>query len=168
MALKRLISFDDITSRTAVALGGEAHKFDIAIPKAEREHLRPVLGYALFDELLNFVQQATPDTTDPLAQLAEQVKDMLAAWAVVEAWPFLLVHLEAAGLTIKVGNKADGTSSADVALADRTLAAQHSMALFHSAELSTWLLKNAATYPTWEKPGGAPSTEMPLGGLDLD
>lgn len=166
--LNRLISFDDITARTVVELGGEAHKFDVAIPLAEGQHLRPVLGYALYGDLLNFVQQQTPDTADPLAELAERVKDMACAWAVVEAWPFLLGHIEASGYNTKVGEKTTGTSMADVQLADRTLAALRSTALFHSNELATWLAANATTYPAWEKPGGPPSTEMPLGGLDLD
>ena len=166
--LKRLISFADVTARTVVNVGSEAHKFDVAIPNAERRHLRPVLGSLLYSDLLNFVQQATPDTDDPLAELAEQVKGMLAAWSVVVAWPSLLGHIEAAGFNTKVGNKADGTSRADVELAELTIEDLRDTAAFESSELLTWLAEHAADYPSWVKPGGTTPSQMPLGGLDLD
>ena len=166
--LKHLVSFSDVTARTVVELGSNAHKFAVAIPRAETRHLRPVLGDALFSDLLNFVQLATPDTADPLAKLAEEAKDMVCDWAVVEAWPSLLGHIEAAGFTTKVGEKSTGTSTADVLLTDRTLSSLRDSALWSSGELTRWLFQNAAAYPTWPKPGGAPSTEMALGGLYLD
>jgi hypothetical protein len=163
---KHLITFADVTSRTVMQLGSDAHKINVAIPEAEEEHLRPVLGDVLFSDLLNFVQTATPDDADPLAELAEQVKDMVAAWTLVEAWPSLLVHIEASGVNTKVG-KSEGTTTADVALTDRTLSNLHEKALRKSRAFTRWLTKHAADYPAWQVPGGQPSTEMPLGGLFL-
>ncbi|MDO7846489.1 hypothetical protein Q5H92_08980 [Hymenobacter sp. M29] len=164
--LKRLVTFPEITARTVVALGSEAHKFTVAIPLAEQQHLRPVLGQALYSELLSFIQTATPDDADPLSALAEQVKDMLSTWAVVEAWPSLLGHIEAAGFVTKVG-KSEGTTRADVELTDRQEAALRRTAILQSAELVRWLTEHKSEYPSWEAPGGPPSTEMALGGLLL-
>ncbi|WP_310394157.1 DUF6712 family protein [Hymenobacter sp.] len=166
MPLVHLITFADVTARTVVALGSEPHKFTVAIPRAEQRHLRPVLGPALYDQLRAFVEANPLATTGPLAALAAEVKDMLASWAVVEAWPSLLGHIEAAGFVTKVG-KSEGTSTADVQLADRTLADLRETAGWQSGELARWLAARAADYPDWAAPGGAPATEMLLGGLLL-
>ncbi len=150
-----------------VALGSEAHKFNVAIPLAEQRYLRPLVGTVLFEALLGHVQAGAPANA-ALTALASEVKDMLSTWAVVEAWPSLLGHIEAAGFTTKVGEKTTSTSTADVLLTDRQLASLRETAAWQSAELTRWLTARATNYPTWQTPGGQASTEMPLGGLYLD
>lgn len=182
-----LISPADVVANTVISLGSEPHKLRIAIPLAQGKYLRPLLGLQLFDELLTFAESAPdypaqPNATtlaayntaraewletvaeEPMMKLLKEATPMLCAWTVIEAWPSLLVHVEAAGVTVKTG-KSEGTSSADAQLVSKAFDGLQSTAVFHSEELDTWLKKNRSTYAEFLPQTPAATGRLPIGGV---
>lgn len=164
--MKHLIDADDIKNMTAAQLGIDSQRLEITIPDAEQRHLRPLLGPRLFDELLAFIQTATPDTDDPLAALANEVKRMLSQWALVEAWPNLLVHVANAGVVLQTGNS-QGTTSADAATLNTVLTAHRETAVWRGQELVRWLESNKTQYPAYESNTPVATGRPPLGGINV-
>lgn len=165
--MKHLIDANDIKALTTIQLNTEAHRLEITIPDAEQRHLRPLLGPALFDALLLFIQPETPDTTDELAKLASQVKPMLSQWALVEAWPNLLVHVANAGVVLKTGASGQGTTSADAATLAQVLTAHRDTAIWRGQELVRWLESNKANYPAYASTTPVATGRPPFGGINL-
>ncbi|MDF7810750.1 hypothetical protein [Hymenobacter sp. YC55] len=165
--LKHLITAEEIPDRTVAQPNADLHKLSLAIPLAERKHLKKLLGPALFAELLLSVQTATTDD-EPLARLAnlDELKDMLCQWALVEAWPNLQVHVAEAGIVVKNGKEV--STSADEKLAQKTLDSHISTANFYSSELTAWMVEHKADYPSYAPPLAAALSTMPVGGIDLD
>jgi hypothetical protein len=112
------------------------------------------------------MQTPTPSTTDPLAKLAEQVKPMLAAWVLVEAWPGLAVQITNAGIKFTQGG--EGRTTADHKTATELLASYRDTAQFETAELRAWLNARRATYPSYSQPSPVGRSTMPVGGTDFD
>jgi hypothetical protein len=161
--MNHLVTADDITERTVVQVSVDAHKLEVLVPQAQRRHLRPVLGDALYNELVLFIQDSPYDTTDPLAKLADEVKQMLSAWAVVEAWPTLLASITNMGVTL--ANQRDGgTSQADYKTTIDILASLRDTAEFETGELRRWLVEHAAEYPSFPQPA-PPAPEVLIGGI---
>jgi hypothetical protein len=174
--MKDLITAADIKARTVANLNVENHKLNVIIQLTQKRHLRPLLGVTLYDALVAFADTApaipptnattlektayaealaqwrAAATADPLLALLDECKEMLCAWALVEAKPGLLGHIEDAGFTTKVGSGDTGTSTADVRLTEETFAAFADTAVFHGTELAAWLCDpaRAANYPTYE------------------
>lgn len=164
--LQELITAADVKALTVAQLSVDAHKLDVCAPLTRRRYLRPLLGQALHDELLAFVQAPTPDTTDPLAVLAEQVKPMLAAWVLVEAWPGLAAAVTNAGIQYMQGG--EGRTTADHKAAADLLLSYRDTAEFETAELRAWLNARRATYPSYSQPSPVGRSTMPVGGSDFD
>lgn len=164
--MKHLITADDIKGLTAAQLGIDSQRLEITIPEAEQRHLRPLLGPSLFDELLLFVQVATPSTTDPLAALANQVKPMLSQWALVEAWPNLLMHVTNSGMVLKTGT-GQGTTSADAAVVSQVLTAHRATAAWRGQELVRWLESNKADYPAYQSTTPVATGRALYGGINV-
>jgi hypothetical protein len=184
-----LVTPADIVAETVVSIGTEPHKLAKAIPLAQARHLRPLLGLALFDELLALADTA-PDypgsrdaaavqeynaaraawllsiEADPLGQLLAQVKPQVCAWAVIEAWPSLLGHVTAAGIVTKVG-KSEGTTSADERLAAQMFDGLRETAVFESEELARWLKKNADKFTAYCSPRPRQTGRLAIGGIYL-
>jgi hypothetical protein len=192
--MKTLITAQDITQFTAANLNVEGHRLEITIPDAERKHLRPVIGPKLLAALLAFVESAPePPTVTGLSAVAEataktayaaelktwreanpgallvlwdQIKPMLAQWALVEAWPNILVHIKNAGVVVQTG-KAEGTTSADAATLAQVLTAYRDTAIFRGQELSNWLESDKANYAAYVSTRPALTGRQPLGGIHL-
>ncbi|TGE08249.1 DUF6712 family protein [Hymenobacter fodinae] len=164
-ALKHLITSDEVTERTVVQVNAGHKKITIAIPLAEGRRLRPLLGDRLFDELLAFAQKEASDVADPLASLANEVKNMLAEWTVVQAWPSLSMHVTDAGMTVKNGK--DVSTSADYKTTQDLLAMVTGNAEYYSSEFVRWITEHKSDYPSYAPYGSvaAPSSGL-IGGLD--
>jgi hypothetical protein len=164
--LKELVTAADVTALTVAQLNVDAHKLNVCASLVRRRYLRPLLGQALHDELLAFAQQAIPDTDDPLAELAEQVKPMLAAWVLVNAWPGLVAQITNAGIQYMQGGagrtRTDNEDAADLRESYRDTAQ------FETQELRAWLNARQATYPSYLQPSPVGRSTMPVGGSDFD
>jgi hypothetical protein len=176
--MKNLITAADIKTHTAASLNVETHKLEVTIPEAQARHLRPLTGSRLLAQLVAFVKDApeppvlvglgaqvqakaeadyttalddwrTAHATDVLLALWDEVKPCLAQWALVDAWPNLLVHVENAGVTVKTG-KSEGTTSADAATLNQVLNAHRDTAIWRGEELINWLEAHKSDYPTYE------------------
>jgi hypothetical protein len=168
--MKNLVDAADIKTHTTAQLGVDANRLELSVPEAQQRHLRPLLGRALFNELLAYAQLAAPDAEDKRAALLSEVKPMLCQWALIEAWPNLLLHITNAGLVLKTGN-AQGTTTADAKLVAQVYTAQRETAVWRGQELSTWLESNKADYPAYEsirRPDKPATGRQPLGGLNVD
>lgn len=162
--MNRLITAAHIKESTVAGLSIDAQKLEVHVPLAQGKHLRPLLGAALFDELVLAAQ--TAPIQEPYLALATECVNMLSWWTVVEAWPALLVHVTAAGVVVKTGGQ-NGTTSADAAVAAATLAAHRNTAQFYSDELRRWLIAHANDYPSYPQPAPIRSESMPLGGIQF-
>lgn len=195
--MKTLITAADIKAHTVASLSVEAHKLAIAITDAQQRHLRPLIGAKLLTQLLALVEDA-PDlpsgtgaaqvvaaattkyeqdlaawrlahAADPLLALLDQLTPCLAQWALVEAWPNLLVHVENAGVLLKTGN-ANGTTTADVATLNQVLSAHQATAVWRGDELVNWLERNKTDYPAYQSSCPLASNREPsewFGGISI-
>jgi len=165
--LVHLIEVEEIPERTAAQPNSDKHKLKLGIHLAESKHLRKLLGVALYSELMLSVQTGSGEDM-ALAKLAssEELKNMLCQWALVEAWPSLLVHITEAGLTVKNGK--DVSTSADANQTEAALEGHINTATFFSSELTAWMIEHKADYPSYRPPTVAAYSTMPVGGIDLD
>lgn len=152
-----LITQADIVTSTTIEKNISAAKLVNSISRAQRRHLRQVLGVALYDELLAAVVAAGDDPLPtPYAALKAQLIEPLAHWTLVEAWPTLLVNITDSGLTFRAGRE---STTADYQAANATLSAIRATAEFLTADLKAWLQANAADYPSYS---ASPVTEAPV------
>jgi hypothetical protein len=196
--MNNLISAADIKRLTTVSENASDKKLAQAVPDAEQMHLRPLLGSDLYTELLALVAtapeppvttglsaaaeaqatatyQAALDTwrtanASPLLTLWNAVKPCLAQWALVEAWPALLVHVEEAGVNVKTGN-ANGTTQADAALLGQVWQSHRAKAIWRGDELVSWLESKKNDYAAYRSIQPLPSGRQPIdycGGISLD
>jgi hypothetical protein len=163
--MKHLVTAADITTLTVVQVSVDDHKLEVAVPLAERRHLRPVLGSALFNELMLFVQDEPYDTDDALAKLANEIKPMLSNWAVVEAWPTLVASITNMGITFS-NQREGGSSQVDYKTAGEIKASIQDTAEFETGELRMWLVEHAAEYPSYPQPAPAAPAVL-IGGIQF-
>lgn len=195
--MNNLISAADIKRLTTISENASDKKLAQAVPDAETMHLRPLIGARLYTELLAFVAgapeapsvqglnvQAEAQATSTyqtaldtwraanvgvLLTLWDAVKPCLAQWALVEAWPNLLVHVEEAGVNVKSGN-ANGTSVADAALMNKVWAAHADKAKWRGDELMSWLESKKNDYAAYSSIQPVPTGRQPIddfGGISL-
>lgn len=190
-----LVTAADIKDRTTVSRSADDEKLNKAVPDAETRHLRPLLGAALFGQLLAFVASApTPPAVGglsataeaaalapykvlldnwrtahpgPLLRLWDAVKPCLCQWALYDAWPDILVHVENAGVTMKTGN-ANGTTSAEAGILNQARDNHRNKAVWRGSELAAWLDSNKTDYPAYEGTRPPATGRQPLGGISLD
>ncbi len=193
--MKTLVTALDIKERTTVSKTADDEKLNKAVPDAETRHLRPLLGLPLFTALLAFVGSAPePPAVGSLSATAEAaalaayntlldawrttnagallrlwdaIKPCLCQWALFDAWPDILVHVENAGVTMKTGN-ANGTTSADADILNQARDNHRDKAVWRGSELVAWLDSNKTDYPAYASTKPAATGKQPLGGIHLD
>jgi hypothetical protein len=195
--MNNLINAYDVKALTSVGSNARNNKLEKAIPDATTRHLRPLLGAKLLAELAAFVV-AVPEHPEvgnlaaaaeaaalapyktelaawrtanagALLDLWDELKPCLAQWALVEAWPDLLVHIEEAGIVLKTGNS-NGTTSADAATLNGVWDAHRERAVFRGDELVGWLERNKANYPAYGSTTPLASAREPsdwFGGISI-
>jgi hypothetical protein len=140
-------------------------------PVAPAANAAPNLREAYASELATYTAALASwrtANTGALLTLWDQCKAMLCAWAIVEAWPSLLGHITEAGFVTKVGEKTQGTSTADVQLTDRTLGYLTDTASYQHEEFARWLAKNAAAYTQYRPVSTTPTCRpTQIGGIYL-
>jgi hypothetical protein len=195
--MKTLITAADIKQLTTVSENASDKKLAKAVPDAETRHLRPLLGSRLYAELLAFAQGAPEQpvlaglsqqeedkaaadykiefaawrtaNAGPLLALWDQVKSCLAQWALVEAWPDLLVHIDEAGINVKTGN-AQGTTTADAATLARVWDGHRDKAVWRGDELVNWVESKKNDYAAYTSIKPLPTGSQPIdyfGGISL-
>lgn len=187
--MRHLITPAMIVESTVISLNTEPGKLRKAIPLAQGKHLRPLLGFVLFAELLAFAESAPDEplsaepaalaayqlaraawqlatVADPLAQLLRQAEPMLCAWSVVEAWPALLGHVTTAGVVLKTG-KSEGTTSADEKTESKIFIGLQDTAIFYSEELTHWLHTKRLIYAQFLPQAPAATGRLPIGGISF-
>ena len=196
--MKTLITSADVKALTVVGLTADDHKLNLSVPDAQLVHLRPLLGAALLAQLLAFVADApeppapgsasaqvaaaaqaayataldawrTARAGNALLPLWEAVKSCLAQWTLVEAWPHLPLHINAAGFNEKTGS-GTGTSMADVATRNQALTAHRQTAVLRGEELVSWLETHKTDYLAYVSSRPAATGQQPIdyfGGISL-
>jgi hypothetical protein len=195
--MTNLVTAAEIKKLTTVGENASTKKLTRAVPLAEIKHLRPLVGPRLLAELLALASTApeapalaglsaqqeaaaleTYEATlkewrganaGVLLTLWDQVKHCLAQWAVVIAWPSLLVHVDEAGVTVKTGN-AQGTTSADARTLDKVWDDHRDTAIFLGDELVCWLESKKLDYAAFVSTKPLPTGRLPIddfGGISL-
>lgn len=187
--MKNLITPAMIVEATVISLSTEPGKLRKAIPLAQGKHLRPLLGWVLFDALLDFAATGPDEplgtdapaleayrqareawilamaATQPrMLLLLKQVESMLCAWSVVEAWPALLGHVTTAGVVLKTG-KSEGTTTADEKTETKIFIGLQNTAIYYTEELSRWLLANRSNYALFMPQAPQQTGRLPIGGI---
>lgn len=196
--MKNLIQAATVKLLTVVGQSAEDHKLEMAIPDAQTRYLRPLVGGPLLTQLLAFVadapqakslvglpalaataqQQADElalkawrdaQADNPLLALWDELKSCLAQWAFVEAWPNLLIHIDAAGMTLKTGSNT-GTTIADAATLKVVLGAHRDTAIWRGQELVSFLESNKTKYPAYQSTTPTATGRQPIsdfGGISI-
>lgn len=133
----------------------------------QRQHIRPVLGSALYESLCDAVEAAAAEDPTPLTaeqtELLDTLRPALAFHMIAACWPALNVHITQAGIVQKGGQQA--TTADYKAQSDaRAVYAAHGDRFL--TDLRTFLIAHAADYPEYVVPactsprtsggGGAP------------
>lgn len=117
------------------------------IPIAERIHIFPILGEALYDELLN--QVTDNELTEVNSTLLLKLYRIEGIAVVVEALPFIWGHLSKTGITLGKSDNSDSISNKDITYIETRLNAQLEN---EKRYVKQWLDDHSDAYPLYTKP----------------
>lgn len=117
------------------------------IPIAERIHIFPILGEALFDELLTQVSENS--LTEVNSTLLLKLYRIEGIAVVLEALPFIWTHFSKTGLTLGKSDNSDSISNKDITYIETRLTAQLES---EKRYVKQWLDDHSEAYPLYTKP----------------
>ena len=116
------------------------------LPIAEQIHILPILGTALYEELL---EQVTTNTlTDKNSTLLLEIYKVEGIAVLYESLPFVWSHISAVGITKGKSDNSDSLENGDLAYINTHLKAQLD---FSKKYLREWLDEYAANFPLYKK-----------------
>jgi len=159
MALGLFLSAQFIKENTAIDGNVDEKYLNITIADAQRMHILPLLGTALYNEINDGIVAGTT-TANNASLLTNYIQDALKYWVLVES-------LDIA--TYKITNKAvvkknsDNSQPIQESETIRLMDRNKEKAEFFSQRLTNYLWANASTtlYPLFLNPGSAYDTVFP-------
>lgn len=121
----------------------EIHNF---VSLAEEIHIKPILGDALFEELLDQVQNNT--LTDANSTLLLEIYKLDGVAVVYEALPFCWAHLSQVGITLGRSDNSDSIANKDITYLNTHLKSQIT---YLKQNLKKWLEMYSDNFPLYIK-----------------
>lgn len=116
------------------------------IPISEQIHILPILGTALYEELL---EQVTTNTlTDKNSTLLLEIYKVLGLAVLYESLPFVWAHVSQVGITKGKSDNSDSIENSDIAYLNTHIKAQLDYAKKYLIE---WLDEYAVNFPLYKK-----------------
>lgn len=116
------------------------------IPISEQIHILPILGTALYEELL---EQVTTNTlTDKNSTLLLEVYKVLGLAVLYESLPFVWCHVSSVGITKGKSDNSDSIENKDISYLNTHIKAQLD---FAKKYLRDWLDEYAVNFPLYKK-----------------
>ena len=116
------------------------------IPVAEQIHILPILGVALYEELLD--QVTTNTLTDENSTLLLEVYRVEGLAVLYESLPFVWSHISQVGITKGKSDNSDSIENKDIAYLNTHIKAQLD---YSKSYLRDWLNEYAVNFPLYKK-----------------
>lgn len=132
------------------------------LPISEQIHIMPILGTALYDELLE--QVATNTLTDENSTLLLEIYKVEGIAVLYESLPFVWAHVSSVGITKGKSDNSDSLENKDLAYLNTHLKAQLD---YSKKYLKEWLDEYAINFPLYKKDDNDCSCNMDNSNLDI-
>lgn len=116
------------------------------IPVAEQIHILPILGVALYEELLEQVSENK--LTDENSTLLLEVYKLEGIAVLYESLPFVWAHVSQVGITKGKSDNSDSIENSDIAYLNTHIKAQLDYA---KSYLKNWLDEYQINFPLYKK-----------------
>lgn len=116
------------------------------LPVAEQIHIMPILGVALYEELLEQVSENK--LTDENSTLLLEVYKLEGIAVLYESLPFVWAHVSQVGITKGKSDNSDSVENRDIAYLNTHIKAQLDYAKKY---LKEWLDEYAVNFPLYKK-----------------
>ena len=116
------------------------------LPISEQIHIMPILGTALYEELLD--QVTTNKLTDKNSTLLLEVYKVEGLAVLYESLPFVWAHVSSVGITKGKSDNSDSVENKDIAYLNTHIKAQLDYAKKYLRE---WLNEYAINFPLYKK-----------------
>lgn len=129
----------------------------IAIEDAQRMHILPILGTALYNEISG---QITAGSVTSLNQtlLNNYIQDALKYWVVYEAIDLFQYKITNKAIMEKSSDNSEPVDQVDVI---RLMDRNRDRAQFFSQKITDFLIENILSYPLYAEPGSSYDTVRP-------
>lgn len=132
------------------------------VPIAEQIHILPILGTALYEELL---EQVTTNTlTDKNSTLLLEVYKVLGLAVLYESLPFVWCHVSSVGITKGKSDNSDSIENNDIAYLNTHIKSQLDYAKKY---LKEWIDEFASNFPLYKKEDDECCKPMDSSNLDI-
>ena len=116
------------------------------IPLAEQIHIKPLVGDALYEELLD--QVTNNNLTDENSTLLLELYRLEGVAVLYEALPFCWAHLSQVGITLGKSDNSDSIANKDISYINTHLKAQMT---FLKTSIKRWLEMYSDNFPLYVK-----------------
>lgn len=132
------------------------------LPIAEQIHILPILGTALYEELLD--QVTTNTLTDKNSTLLLEVYKLEGIAVLYESLPFVWAHVSQVGITKGKSDNSDSIENKDISYLNTHIKAQLDYAKKY---LRDWLDEYAINFPLYKKEDNDCSCNIDKSHLDI-
>lgn len=132
------------------------------VPIAEQIHILPILGTALYEELLD--QVTTNTLTDENSTLILEIYKVEGIAVLYESLPFVWAHVSQVGITKGKSDNSDSIENKDISYLNTHIKAQLDYAKKYLRE---WLDEYAVNFPLYKKEDNDCSCNIDKSHLDI-
>lgn len=132
------------------------------VPIAEQIHILPILGTALYEELLD--QVTTNTLTDKNSTLLLEVYKLEGIAVLYESLPFVWAHVSSVGITKGKSDNSDSIENKDISYLNTHIKSQLDYAKQY---LKNWLDTYAVNFPLYKKEDDECCSTMDKSHLDI-
>lgn len=143
---KTLINAEYLKSYSMFPKNYDLTDIENFIPISEQIHIMPILGTALYEELLEQVSENK--LTDKNSTLLLEVYKLEGIAVLYESLPFVWAHVSQVGITKGKSDNSDSIENKDIAYLNTHLKAQLDYA---KSYLKNWLNEFAVNFPLYKK-----------------
>lgn len=143
---KTLINAEYLKSYSMFPKNYDLTDIENFLPIAEQIHIMPILGTALFEELLE--QVASNSLTDENSTLILEIYKVEGIAVLYESLPFVWSHISQVGITKGKSDNSDSVDNKDLAYLNTHIKAQLDYA---KSYLKNWLNEYAVNFPLYKK-----------------
>lgn len=159
---KTLINSEYLKSYSMFPKNYDLTDIENFLPIAEQIHIIPILGTALYEELLE--QVASNSLTDENSTLLLEVYKVEGIAVLYESLPFVWAHVSQVGITKGKSDNSDSIENKDISYLNTHIKAQLDYAKKY---LRDWLDEYAINFPLYKKEDNDCSCNIDKSHLDI-
>ena len=159
---KTLINSEYLKSYSMFPKNYNLEDIENFVPIAEQIHILPILGVALYEELLEQVSENK--LTDKNSTLLLEVYKLEGIAVLYESLPFVWAHVSQVGITKGKSDNSDSIENKDIAYLNTHIKAQLDYA---KSYLKNWLDEYQINFPLYKKEDNDCSCNIDKSHLDI-